>query len=657
MEWRGTKGHHILLLIIIVVSCSEFVSGNSCSFQPDSSVQCQNIDFTICQSLHLMAGSNYNNTTSFPNVYGHTNLASAREFLERTFLLEMVRLNCSANTRLLICSAVYPLCFNGLFQRVQPCREMCLEVKESCEQSLFRATGLSWPEPLDCSLFDPFGSELCIWDDRNINCNDARPPSSSSSANSGNRPGTSEEVAATGAEESTLISLSLNCTGRLAKVDNTRASFGNLKGCTEPCHGVYFEGQQDDLVMIWTVGLSMLSVLVSGLIFVTYILSYKLIRRLDTPIFYIAISYVFLGLTNIVSMALGRDAIICDSSVENAYNQSMLVTEGTTSPVCSILFGLTYYFTLCTWSWWIALTLEWSICNVTRTNVGNVWKVVFHVIAWGSSFIFLITALVSGSFAGDPVLQTCWVDKEHRLPYLITPLSLAIAVCSAVVVGVYLHHMLLRNRKLFGRKSHRDRIAVSRNKELAATAIKPKFLVRVGSYVIVYLVVMAVLFCCIFYDYWYRKAWERTYMDCSASSISLQSCESMPANARKPLLQVYMVQIFALLCMGFLSVFWLLRHDYLLGWKYVCCCLLCHRKCRHRGGAGGHRGNDDDDSEEQRHQRELGYPGRSSVVSSSPQGMNGTAESRITTCECECNRYVPSSMVPSIATSREESQV
>ena len=66
---------------------------------------------------------------------------------------------CSAFSRILVCSRFVPFCFPPDL-RLQPCHQLCLEVKSSCIH-LFEKLGTPWPAALNCSAL-PSSPNLCL---------------------------------------------------------------------------------------------------------------------------------------------------------------------------------------------------------------------------------------------------------------------------------------------------------------------------------------------------------------------------------------------------------------------------------------------------------------------------------------------------------------
>ena len=537
-----------LLVLSLLSSGSNIVPVRACRFQPDSSVQCDVIENSLCQST--VSGLHFN-STSFPNIYNHRSQAEVEAFIASTGILHLRELDCSQYTSVFICTALYPLCYPRLFQRVEPCQELCMAVRESCAGPLYETTGLLWPESLDCSRFVPYGAEICVWNE-----------TSSCGPGTGDLP---LPTISTGSKPAPTVFPA--CTGRLSVVNRTRATFGGVENCVEPCQGVYFEQDQQTLIMAWTSAVSILVLAVSILIIATFFLNYKKIHTLEHPIYCTVLCFGCLSLANIISFfALGRNSLLCDHSIQNPYNQSVLITEGYTNTACTIMFCITYYFTLCTWSWWLVLTVEWSVCSFKPCNIDGWWKkVLSHLLSWGLPIPFLISALITGAFSGDPVMQTCWIHKNYKVPFLIVPLSTAIGVCCVLLLVSFAKVVHLQKNKF------KQQVSTG-----ASDLVDPSLLVRVGYYITCHLIPMGILFGTYFYDYWFRLAWEATYLNCPSSRPSLQSCETVPSSA-KPSVPVYMVEMLCSLCMGIVSLFWVLRWRVLVTWKNVCCFVCIYR--------------------------------------------------------------------------------
>ncbi|KAK9951858.1 hypothetical protein ABG768_017733 [Culter alburnus] len=90
-----------------------------------------------------------------PNLLGHSSLEEAvpRSDDWRTLL----HTGCHPQARAFVCSLVAPVCLDRF---IQPCRSVCVAVKESCAPVL-ACHGHSWPEALNCDRF-PAQDDTCL---------------------------------------------------------------------------------------------------------------------------------------------------------------------------------------------------------------------------------------------------------------------------------------------------------------------------------------------------------------------------------------------------------------------------------------------------------------------------------------------------------------
>ena len=469
--------------------------------------------------------------TSLPNLFNHSNQAEAIEFLRRVSPPLLVA-NCSKYLTHFLCSAAFPLCFPKKLRQIHPCRELCLAVRESCTPIL-TARGLSWPEELNCNLYSSYVKSICVWTEGNPSCG---------------RDGTT-----TSGNNVAVVNSISKCTGRLVPLPNVSSTvFGNVSHCTEPCNGVYFDDEQHQVLLIWITALSLVTLLVCVVIFLTYILNFRRVPNLEAPIYYISLCYAILSLFYTISIAIGKESIICEPRYRNRLNESSLLTDSTNKPLCLIIFCVVYYFTLCSWTWWAVCTVQWCVTSVRARNISGKWRLCFHITAWSIPLVFTLAALSLGHVTGDPTIKTCWIEKRYELPYLVSPLFCALVLCSVMLVFCFARIVKLqKSQKLDSESSH--------------LKLNPLILVRVGLYCTLYLVPMGILLCVYFYEYWYRISWEMHYLKC------VNSMAGVCATSNSPVFAVFMIKIAATLSMGIASVFWILSRDLVVAWRRVCC--------------------------------------------------------------------------------------
>ncbi len=512
----------MLLLSMLLLSSLSLVSGQHCDYELNQNAQCQPVQNSICRKVGY-------NKTSLPNLFNHSTQREAELFLSRmTAILET---SCSMYLSHFLCSATYPLCFPKHFQQVQPCKELCIAVRETCVPVL-QLRGLEWPQELDCTLYQSYQNSLCVWTQTRP-CLTVENPSIQDNKKSGNR-------------------ASVNCSGRLVKMDNSSsAEFGGVQHCAEPCSGVYFDKDQQNILLIWITAFSLITLVVCVVVLLTFILNFRKVPYLETPIYYIAACYGLASLVYIISISVDSESIICDTGFKNQFNESALLNNPTNHPLCLIMFCVFYYCILCSWSWWVICTFQWLVTALNPTNMTTKWRICFHIIAWCTPLVFTLTALSLGHVSGDTTLKTCWIQKHYELPFLVAPLSIAVFLCSVILVTCFA--LVVKLQKL--KKLTSSDANVSRVSALT--------LVRVGLYCTVYLVPMGLLLCVYFYEFWYRGEWEEQYLECTTTSNCRKSSS--------PVFEIFVMKTVVSLSMGILSVLWILGQDFVRAWKKVCC--------------------------------------------------------------------------------------
>ena len=471
--------------------------------------------------------------TSYPNTFNHTNYNQASKFLNS--FEDLFESRCSIHLSYFLCSAIFPFCFPQVSHRVEPCQELCVTVRENCTPFL-NAIGEEWPSELDCNRFQPHGTNICVWD------------SSSRNATTPSKPRNTE---------SDSRKILPKCAGQLVRYPNfSHTKFGGIDNCDESCNGIYLNEEEQKFNTVWMAIWSLLCLLVSVITCLTRVLNYKAVKSPESPVYNIALSYFFIAFSYAVSLALGKERIICDSELKNSLDESALVVDGLQFPWCIIQFSITYLFTMSNWIWWALLNLEWLICSIKSCTLGLKWRICSHLVGWGVPVLFLLIALGTESVGGNSVLRTCWVKKYKEVAYLIGPL-LTVIVFSCVVIIMALSRVT-KLQRLF------------KNTELESEEVdRITMLNQVCLYSTIYLLAMGILLCCYLYEHCYRDKWERSYIDCLNKSTS---CTSQ----QKPIFNILKMKFAVSLIMGIVSGAWVFRNSSTRAWRKVCClcCLL-----------------------------------------------------------------------------------
>ncbi|XP_028934519.1 secreted frizzled-related protein 1-like [Ornithorhynchus anatinus] len=89
-----------------------------------------------------------------PNLLGHRSLAQAVP--QAAGWQRLLPTRCHPHVRTFLCSLLAPVCLDAF---IQPCRSLCVAVRDSCAPVL-ACWGRAWPESLDCDRFPD--EDLCL---------------------------------------------------------------------------------------------------------------------------------------------------------------------------------------------------------------------------------------------------------------------------------------------------------------------------------------------------------------------------------------------------------------------------------------------------------------------------------------------------------------
>ena len=568
-----------LLVLGLCVRVRAASPAAQCNFQPeDSPGSCEVLSYSPCLDL-VGPSTNY---THFPNLLGHATQEEASAVLDQTVNITEVLLEPDCNY--FVCLLFFPVCSPGKFTQINPCRSFCTCVYDNCLQTLNSVNNWTWFDSLNCNQLPDSGSEICI--SPNDPC--ATPPSStpsgavSSCSDLTSTTSTSSPTHAPTSQTtviphvSTSVSASTpppthnsllpnatdqsntNCTGRLVPHPDT--NFDGIHNCAESCAGALLTADQQSLAQIWIATWSLLCLVFSIVIFLTFLLVCKKIYLSPvTPIYYMAVAYAMISLVYVVSVAVGKGSLICDHDYSNELNETAIAVDGLKFPLCGAVFSLLYYSTLCSWSWWLVLSIQWVLSCWQLSPINLKWQVCSHVVAWGAPMVFLLSALSLGEVSGDAVMGTCWIKHGSELPFLIIPLLVVVVLCSVVIVIC------------FGRIAYVQRHSKLKAGEIMADLQNTKTLMRIGIYSTLYMLAMGALLCSYSYDHWFRPQWEYWHVHCKGS-VQNAVCSI----AEGPRFSIFLVKFSASVAMGILAIFWIANKESYTGWKRVMC-LCCDR--------------------------------------------------------------------------------
>lgn len=145
----------MLMLICIAVASADVVKNwdklrmHKITIGSQDEVVCQSV-----QSVPLCSELGYN-STSFPNLRGHTSPKEANK--ELVDFAALIGTGCSNAIVHLLCSIYAPPCMQAYsYLRYPPCRSLCEYVKDGCAATLLKNFAYNWPpnSDLNCSNYE-----------------------------------------------------------------------------------------------------------------------------------------------------------------------------------------------------------------------------------------------------------------------------------------------------------------------------------------------------------------------------------------------------------------------------------------------------------------------------------------------------------------------
>ncbi|XP_041058070.1 sizzled [Carcharodon carcharias] len=128
------------LLSFVLIDCFDIGISTKCVSVPKEMGLCQDVGYSEMR---------------LPNLMGHTTFGEA---IPKSAEWEsLLRTGCHSQAATFLCSLFAPVCLDTF---IQPCRSMCVAVRDSCSQVL-ACHGQSWPDAFDCNRF-PADEDTCL---------------------------------------------------------------------------------------------------------------------------------------------------------------------------------------------------------------------------------------------------------------------------------------------------------------------------------------------------------------------------------------------------------------------------------------------------------------------------------------------------------------
>ncbi|ESO07207.1 hypothetical protein HELRODRAFT_191092 [Helobdella robusta] len=462
--------------------------------------KCEPITIEQCKNLEY-------NETIMPNVLNQMKQSDAKESI--TQYSRLIQSRCSQYIQIFLCSVFVPVC-TQLETALPPCRSLCLNSKLDCE-SVMKAAGYGWPEELDCKKFpDDNVNVLCV------SVNGSEKDSSKEGRKNKNWPNKGSRGGNDGARQGPK---ELYCPTfmRADSKSDYRLFIGDsvMKSCGMPCgvKGDMFSlSDKRKLVRLIICIVACICLLSSLFTFLTFLVDTRRFRYPERPIVFISACYCVIAIAYIVAYALDNK-ISCSEFVEHFDDdisfQSELITQGTKREGCTIIFVMLYFSTLASCIWWVILTLTWFLSAGLKWGQEAVESrsQYFHLLAWAVPGVMTIVLLAMGQVDGDALTGICntgLTNKEIATAFVAGPLIILLSVGIFFLLAGFISLCRVRNAMKFD-GNRTDKLE--------------KLMVRIGVYALLYVVPVAFVVGCVFYEHAWRTEWVKGWYHQTCSDL------------------------------------------------------------------------------------------------------------------------------------------
>lgn len=481
--------------------------------------------------------------TTYPNNISTTSREADETVLKYQAFFSVAA--CSPYSILFVCLALSPQCDNmaGPSSSRPPCASLCDLVFGSCRAQLEASGGLEIDSAclLKCNRLASYCNWFLLMQFKgclpfsyffrypSTDCVDVNDPLAQAVAPSVNSFTTVPTAATTTENVMTYVNTS-------SGVQCTNAS--------------YFTDSAKDFALGWLAFWSTICFASTALTISTFLLDPSRFQYPWRPIVYLALSFNLHSLTHMFAMALGRDLV---TSPGNEFVRTCAsITWTWAHTPCILIFGLLYFTMMAAFLWWLMLSLSWFLASAFSWSNEAVAHLApfYHVIAWVLPLLLTIILVATRVVGADELTAVCFVVHDNStMSYyallfgVIVPLIICLTTGSLFLtigfVSLLRIHSIMRHRG-----------------KARESTILEKLMIRIGVFVVVFIIPALVVIGCFLYELLSRPNWTPVSQPCTGSCT-----QANPA--------VFIVRLFMFLLTGILSGVWIWSRKTILSWKNI----------------------------------------------------------------------------------------
>ncbi|XP_075251265.1 frizzled-2-like [Convolutriloba macropyga] len=354
-------------------------------------------------------------------------------------------------------------------------------------------------------------------------------------------------------------------------------SFMGVKKCGAPCNRLLFSETDRMFLRKWTFSWSVLCFISCLFTFVTYLLDRHRFNYPEVSIIYFSFCYIFISLSYITGFFAG-DSFSCNSldmetsSTLEGYSDSPVITQSLEHFSCTISFVILYYFTMASALWWVVLCFTWYLTAGLKWSHEAIASkaFLFHAVVWLIPLGLTLGVVGLNGVEGDDLTGTCLtgtLSTELMLYCVFGPLTLFLVTGFAFIVFGLISMCRIRSvvKVTFDSKS--------------ADSFQ-KLILRIGLFSLFYMVPMAIVVACYYYEIASRPDWFETWRQVANPESAQQSPTTGDNGAtqgtlehvnKTPEFKIFVLKYFLNIVVGVASLFWVLSNKTVNLWLSVFC--------------------------------------------------------------------------------------
>lgn len=330
--------------------------------------------------------------------------------------------------------------------------------------------------------------------------------------------------------------------------------------CAMPCDQGLFKNDEVRSVRQYVGVLSILCLLSTLFTILTYAIDLTRYRYPERPILYLSICYFVVACAYVGGFAdyFQGSNIVCKS--DSSFTGKRFIVHGTHDRTCVLTFLLVYYFGMASMIWWVILTLTWYLAAGLKWGHEAIesQSIYFHVTSWGIPACLSAVLLSKGSIDGDYLTGVCYTgltEPHIQLGFILIP------ICILLFVGLFL--LLSGFISVF-------KIRTVMKHEGTKTDKLERFMVRIGTFSVVYIVPQLILIICLFYEQNNSMNWLKTWKYEKNFCVNAEDCALKDDREYHPRYELFMIKYTCMFAIGIISSGWVLNGKTMASWRSFC---------------------------------------------------------------------------------------